>query len=605
MFKLKKCFSLWLSLLVIFSLTATPLFTRASYNQATALSYLQSHSSSAWSTLGLIALNSGSIPYEHLKNISASSVIEYETPILAISALGMDANNFYGQDYVTRLKSFYSGRQLGDPTTLNDDIFGLLALTAAGIPQTDEVIVNTKNFITSNQNSDGGWSYTVGGPSDSNMTAAAIAALAAFGASPNDADIQNSLNYLRTAQNSDGGFTYDPKSAYGTASDSSSTAWVLWALNSLNINHESWTKDGHTPDDYLASTQAQDGYFEYQTGAGENSFSPITTAYAVIALAGKTLPLTAQKMTIQSFGFRIEGSSEEICAGKTQGPTALDIVKNASIQCGFTYHIQQASFGPYLDKINDDQAVGQTGWMYLVNNAYADVGAADYNLKTGEEVVWFFGDYGWQPTRLDLPQTKIENGQNAQATVEYFNGDSWQKLSEAAVIFGTLEEFTNAEGNATLSAPDGYYKVSASKIGYIRSNQTLLQVGDPTTSVVNLTANLDNGQIQGTSTKPNSLSFIVNTSNLNFGNINPGESITKQITISNNGTIALNIESAVSGDRIFLDNLKLNGKTSQKFTTNIGSGQNQDQNLTLSVPAGFDGSGGSKTGQLVFWASEN
>ena len=605
MFKLKKLFLPWLLVVVISSPALSPVLAIASYNQTSALSYLQNHPSSAWSTLGLVALNSKSIPYEYLKNILGSTAIEFEAPILAISALGMDANNFYGQDYVAKLKSFYTAGQLGDPSTLNDDIFGLLALTAAGSPETDEVIVGVKNFISSNQNTDGGWSFTAGGSSDSNMTAAALVALSALGTNASDASIQNALNYLRTAQNSDGGFTYDPNSSYDTTSDSSSTAWILWALNSLNIDPASWKKDGHSPNDYLFSTQTQEGYFEFQTGAGENSFSPATTAYAVIALTGKTLPLTPQTSVSQSFSYRIEGSNETICAGKTQGPTALDIIKNASATCGFTYHIQQASFGQYLDKINNDQATGQTGWMYLVNNSYADVGAADYSLKTGDEVVWYFGDYGWQPTRLELIQTKIGSGQSTQAKVEYYNGNSWQTLPDATVILGALEESSNADGIAVLLAPDGYYKVSASKIGYIRSNQILLQIGDPSSSSVNLSANLDNGEIQGTSTKPSTLSFIINTSDLDFGLIKPGDVMTRQISIINNGTVNLDIGCIVAGDRIFTDYLNINGITWQKFSANLESNQDQNQTLKLAIPTGLNETSGHKTGQLIFWASTN
>jgi prenyltransferase beta subunit len=159
------------------------------------------------------------------------------------------------------------------------------------------------------------------------MTAAAILALKAVGLSSTDLQIQKALSYLKTTQNSDGGFAYDPTSSYGTASDSSSTAWVLWALNALNIDQVSWNKDGYTPFEYLTSTQIQNGSFEYQKGSGENSLSPTNTAYAVIALEGKSLPLKTISAFSPQFNFRIEGSNETVCEGKTSGPTALDIIK--------------------------------------------------------------------------------------------------------------------------------------------------------------------------------------------------------------------------------------------------------------------------------------
>ncbi len=592
--------------LVIVSQIFSPLVSTASYNQPSALSYLQNHSESAWSIMAQVALGGTSISDGAMKNISGSSAIEYEAPILAVAAIGKNPQDFYGQNYVTALKNFHNSSQLGDPSLLNDDIFGILALKASGLGSDDAVILDSKNFLLARQNSDGGWAFSLTSASDSNTTATAIVALSSLGLTASDPVIVKALDYLKLAQNSDGGFTYDPKSPYGSDSDSSSTAWVIWALNALGVNQGTWAKDGKTPSAYLEANQEASGFFKFQAGSAEDSFSPITTAYASIALAGKTLPLApAKPATLPSFDFRIEGSNEQICAGKTQGPTALNIIENAAAQCGFTYHIQQASFGKYLDKINTDLAVGQSGWMYLVNNISPDIGAADYTLKTGDEVIWYFGDYGWNVTRLTLPQTKISAGQSSPAQVEYYNNGSWQALSAATVNYGAQNSVADSTGKATLSAPDGYYKVFAVKPGHIRSNQVLLQIGDPTTSTVNLTANFDNSQVLGETTKPNTLSFTVNTSNLNFGTIKPGNTVTKQVTLSNAGTISLTVGSTVTGSRIFLDNLKINGKTWQKFSSALTSGQNQDQDLTLSVPSALNETSGSKTGQLIFWANGN
>ena len=128
-----------------------------------------------------------------------------------------------------------------------------------------------------------------------------------------------------TAQNQDGGFTYDPTSSFGTASDSSSTAWVVWALNSLKIDPTSWNKAENNPISYLESNQSSAGFFKYQAGSPEDTFSAVTTAYAVIALAGKTLPVKLSSSPAQTFAFRIEGKNETVCEGRAFGPTALDI----------------------------------------------------------------------------------------------------------------------------------------------------------------------------------------------------------------------------------------------------------------------------------------
>ncbi|HID28206.1 MAG TPA: hypothetical protein EYP22_10425, partial [Methanosarcinales archaeon] len=57
----------------------------------------------------------------------------YERFLLALVASGEDPRNFNGTNYVEKVKSFYNSttKQIGDPTLLNDDFWGVLALVAA------------------------------------------------------------------------------------------------------------------------------------------------------------------------------------------------------------------------------------------------------------------------------------------------------------------------------------------------------------------------------------------------------------------------------------------------------------------------------------------
>lgn len=455
----EKMFRRFLFAVVVLGLVLPALPARA-YDQVKAQSYLAAHSNNPWSTMGLFALGAASIPSDYLKTISGSTANDYAAPILAIAAIGQDPHTFGVVDYVAKLKSYYTAGQIGDATTLNDDIFGLLALDAAGESASPEA-GGAQAYLIAHQNSNGGWGFATGGNSDSNMTAAAIVALRASGVAGADQAIVKALDYLKTAQNSDGGFTYDPASMYGTASDASSTAWVLWALTSSDVDQSTWVKDAHTPVQYLESTQAADGFFQYQAGSGEDAFSATTTAYAVIALAGKTLPLkvfsgTGQQggsSTTQTFGFRIEGQISGICVGVAAGPTALDIVKNASTQCGFAYHIKDTSFGPYLDKIGSDEASGTTGWMYAINNKLPSVGAASYTLASGDTVLWHFGAFDWQPA---TGSTSNENSPTVQLSVNVTPSGQVQGesigfvVTPSALNFGDVKVGTSASKTVTL-----------------------------------------------------------------------------------------------------------------------------------------------------------
>jgi hypothetical protein len=591
-------------LLIALILFFSPVLTGASYSQASAQIYLEQHAENPWSTMALSVLGKTNIPTGYLKNISSDNAIGLASPILALTAVNKDPRSFGPEDYIAKLKTFYTQNQLGDPTLLNDDAFGILALISAGEKTDNEIILASKNFILQNQNQDGGWGIIVNSASNTNMTAAAIVSMVSAGTPDSDTAVTKALGYLQNSQNDDGGFPYDPKSKFGTESDSSSTAWVIWALNSLKIKPETWSKNNNNPVTYLESNQTSQGYFKFQNNSPEDSFSPITTAYAAIALAGKTLPINiiSPAQPTRTFPFRIEGSSNTVCEGKAAGPTALDLIKNAKTVCGFTYNITQTAYGPYLDKINNDQAAGMSGWLYLINNSSPSVGAADYIMQTGDQALWYFGEFGWLPTRLTLDQTEIPEGGQAQANVEYFQDNSWLKLPQADVYAGTQNFQTDSSGTAQIKPNNGFYKIYAEKINFIRSNSKPLKIGNPANSAVNLSVNAIAGEVKGTTTL-SSIAFTVEPGSLDFADLKPGQTSSKQISFSNIGTEGIKIAGQVSGDPVFTDTLQLDSRFWKNYTLGLTSAQDQNVQAKIAWPAGYQGGSGQKNGQIIFWAS--
>ncbi len=608
---MKPKLSLLFSVIVIVNLFF-PILSKADYNQESAQNYLLAHSNNPWPTMALSALGANNIPADYLKNVSGSSAINFEAPILAITSLNQNPKTFGSIDYVAALESYHNQSQLGDITALNDDFFGILALASAGVPINDQNIIDSKNFILAHQNGDGGWGWSVTAGSDSNDTAAAIMALVAAGASSADSHIASALAYLKTDQGQDGGFLYDPSSGN---TDSSSTSWVVWALDALGVDPQTWTKGGNNPMSFLVSYQNPDGSFKWLATDTADA-SPSVTADAVIALSGKTLPLkiisAAQTFTVN---FRIEGSAGPICTGQVAAITAIDVVKNASASCGFTYDIKSTGYGPYLDQINSDAAFGNTGWIFLDNNVPLQVGAADFAVQPNDNLLIYFGGFDWQPLKLDLSAAAADSGQSVTAAVQSYNNNALSPLSGANVYFGNATAATDSAGTAVIAAPDGYYKVYAEKSGYIRSNQVALKVGRPASSAVSLSANFSGGQaapqqdsglIAGTSTPDQSsfsVSFTVDVSNLDFGAVSPGSKISKSLTVQNTGSVGLSLSASVSGDPLFTDNLSLNNKFWQNFSGIVGAKQNSTLTAGLNVPSGFAGASGPKTGQLVLWAS--
>ncbi len=599
------------TVLFLVAVLVTPRFSEG--DTAGAVAYLKSKPATSWTIMGLLA--AGESPsLDSLKSVSSTKAIDLEAPILAITAASRDPRTFGSTDLVAALKSTFDTTQLGDATLLNDDIFGLLALVSAGESSSNSVVSGTKSFILAHQNGDGGWPYAVGGTSDTNTTAAAIMALVADGVSTGDTAITNALAYLRTAQNSDGGFPYDPKSQWGTNSDASSDSWVIAAIRAAGENPATWkSTTGKNPLDNLQTFQATDGAFVYQPSSGEDAFTPTTTSYAVIALTGKFLPLkiTSSVAVPVHFSYRIEGAAQELCAGESDGTTAIDAVRAAANDCGLTYHVQQSSLGAYVDQIATEQARGADGWLYLVNNTLPSVGAADYRLYANDTVVWYYGTYGAEPLRLTSP-TSTASGTILTGTVQISHSGNWNALSGATVFAGNTTTTTDDSGNFSLSLPNGFYSVYAEKSGTIRSNNVKVSVGNLledsltlrvtiSTSTASDNRNGSGGQGGGTVT------FMVDTGTLgnttmDFGALAKGNSKKQTLTLRNKSQGKLLMESEVTGDEVFRSYLTLDKKTWRVYHAIVDAGQSANPEASLNIPSDYSNSG-TKQGKLTFWAT--
>jgi hypothetical protein len=526
--------------------TALPRPTLADTTAAIAsgTAYLQSQPLDPYSIMALAATGNSPTTSSVVSvlngSITTSTATDVEKAVLAITATGQDPRNFNGQNYLSDLENFYSTstNDLNGASVFNNDIFGLLALSSAGVPSTNPIIMGTRSAVLANQNHDGGWGWATGQESDSNDTASVLWALLATGSNASDTAIQNGLSYLKTLQNSDGGFTFDP--VYGTSTDAASDAWVISAIGAARQSPTSsaWSEGTSTPVSSLLSLQDASGSFP------EYSDTIDTTSYAIIALLGKTLPVNtivaptstppltvtitpsslpdatagsaynetitagdanasdtftwtiatdtlsssftvttsstagvsitgtpgtagtynisltatsnvsstnsstvnyvltvdAAPATQSSSGggggnggnggggggasttgvqvsYRIEGSSGDLCDGQGTAVTAIDVLTDASSLCGTTYHVQQYSFGPYVDRIGTFTAAGANGWLYFVDGVQPSAAAGNYNLKTNDSVVWYFGNVNsTTTTSTNAPSTTSSGGANSTTT---------------------------------------------------------------------------------------------------------------------------------------------------------------------------------------------
>lgn len=574
---------------IIIVLAGTAVFPRVLFaDLPPAVTYLQSQPLDDWSAQALVAAGSPPSDEEWLQGFTSSGVTAVEKRILTLAALGHDPSSFYsGRDLVAEITSgaFQDG-QIGDASLLNDDMFGVLAL--ASVNRTEAAAFTAAAaYIVSHQNADGGWSYAVGQPSDTNDTAIAIMALLETGQPAAGTVITNAIAYLQSVQNSDHGWGWDVSSG----SDSASTAWAISALVKAgsSVSAESYA--------WLNTLQTGDGSFKWLPS--DQSGSVIMTAYAVMALDQSYFPVKKLAATPTAGNYlRIEGSGDTVCTGYFTAANALQLVAAAAAECGFTYEIEQTSFGPYLKRINGDEAAGTDGWLYRVNWLSPAVGANDYVLQPGDEILWYFGDWQLIPLELTLNTDTIESGGSVTATVRYIDGsDNWQSAAGATVRVGTESFTTDSNGRAELTfSQDGVFTVRAGKDGHVRSNPQSLTVGSGLSDTVGWQVDID-----GSGGSPE-LSFAVVTERIDFGKLKKGERKSMPIVIQNDGSVPVYLEAVLTGDQQLLSGFRIDETSWSDFNRVITAGNSATVNAQLTVPGSFSGSG-IRSGDIVFWGT--
>ncbi|OGY87546.1 MAG: hypothetical protein A3G01_00810 [Candidatus Kerfeldbacteria bacterium RIFCSPLOWO2_12_FULL_43_9] len=194
-----------------------------------------------------------------LQNFPQTQATDYARKILTLTAFGFDPRNKLPDRNLIQefLNNYYHHAHIGDQRLLNDDVWGMIALRAAGIEPTDAIMQNITNTLLQHQNQDGGFPLIDGGESDVDNTAAAIIALRASNIPKNHASLQTAKNFLRTKQHRTGGFV----GFQDTEPNTDSTSWVVLALVTLEESIETWRAQLGTPLDFIQSMKTREGDF--------------------------------------------------------------------------------------------------------------------------------------------------------------------------------------------------------------------------------------------------------------------------------------------------------------------------------------------------------
>lgn len=128
------------------------------------------------------------------------------------------------------------------------------------------------------------------------------------------------------------------------------------------------------------------------------AFALAATAAALAALAGGLALAGSDAAPLVRV--RVEGKTRTLFGAtepRAQASTPLEALEAASLAGELYYHVQETSFGPYVDQIGRYRAAATSGWVFKVNGVMPPVGADKVELKPGDRVLWYWATFGTVP----------------------------------------------------------------------------------------------------------------------------------------------------------------------------------------------------------------
>ena len=208
--------------------------------------------------------------------------------IMAVSAAGLDPSSFAAHNLLQDLQCTYNPETGAYNTQLFNDALAVLALPAGAAP------AKAKDFLSSQQQADGGWEFQAGFGSDTNTTALVLMALVSADALNGTAK-DKALAYFKLQQKPSGGFEYSTPYAPPGDSDPNSDAAVIQALLAMGEDPTgpAWTLAGKNAVADLLTFQFENGGFGFSRPGSSQTAAPdaLSTTQSLTALASKHLPV--------------------------------------------------------------------------------------------------------------------------------------------------------------------------------------------------------------------------------------------------------------------------------------------------------------------------
>ena len=427
-----------------------------------------------------------SVAAEVKKWDAARKPTDIERTALALARMGKDITDVDGVNLAAMI---YNSENLTDGS--NELAYALLALDAANITIPSEAKWSRSAIIAELlkfQNQNGGFGLTGNDSASVDMTAMVLQALAPYQNRVGVKEaIDKALVYLQDQMRDDFG--------YGTAE---STAQVLLALTCLGIDPTS-TEAGFGTSDFnmitnLMKYQKDDGGFSHNMNDGKSQeMSTVQVLQALDAFRSKNTGYWAVNgehvsILVSVLGDDVHNSDADgqvhvlfrnnlkVWSAQTEyrmakASTAMEAIDAALAAAGMTCEKEYGD--TYISSVTTKDGVTlgaftngkNSGWLYSVNGKDPDVGACDYQLSDGDEVIFHYTDdykkenvpedhqHNWGAGFVTKNATCTENGvltyfckcgetktEIIPATGHKFG--NWEKVSDATVFAPKKEVHT-------------------------------------------------------------------------------------------------------------------------------------------------------------------
>ncbi|WP_125153165.1 DUF4430 domain-containing protein [Clostridium rectalis] len=180
----------------------------------------------------------------------------------------------------------------------------------------------------------------------------------------------------------------------------------------------------------------------------------------------------------------------------TNAHALVKLLESKGLNKGSDYDFQDYGWGLYIAMIGGNREFdyrSTSGWMYRVNNVLPNVGCQGRAIKDGEEILWYFGAYGFDTlvTEMSVSTKTLKVGEPITVTLNGIKNEinTWKEFREpakGATIYANgspLKAVTDNFGKATIKfSKAGTYKLSAERIN--SSNLKDLVRPEPITVIV-------------------------------------------------------------------------------------------------------------------------